>query len=207
MNIPDLTLTPVQEKQLKAYAGLLRQWNPTINLVAPGTLPDLEVRHIADSAQLAPHLPVEPTHILDVGSGAGLPGIILAILCPQHTFTLAERDQRKSAFLLTAAHTLGLSNVQVHAGDVRALPEKTYGLITARAWASLADILELTNPLRAQNAGWLLLKGEAVDAEITAYQGGAKSTSAMTFTRTPSITNAKACILQVRPAATTGTAG
>jgi len=107
--------------------------------------------------------------VLDVGSGAGLPGLILAILAPQHRFTLAERDQRKAAFLHTAVHGLGLTNVKVHAGDVRKL-ENQYQIITSRAWASMADILELTSPLLTERGAWLLLKGKALDEELKACE-------------------------------------
>lgn len=162
-----LVPTAAQSAQLVQYAQLLRQWNPKINLVAPSTLSDLEERHIKDSAQLAPHLiGMAPSSVLDVGSGAGLPGLILAILAPRHSYTLAERDQRKSAFLRTSAHALGLANVTVHAGDVRDLKNR-YDLITCRAWADLKDILTLTSPLLAPNGAWLLLKGQALDAELT----------------------------------------
>lgn len=165
--LPLLVPAAQQSAQLIQYAKLLRLWNPKINLVAPSTLPELEERHIKDSAQLAPHLAaLSPSQVLDVGSGAGLPGLILAILAPQHSYTLAERDQRKSAFLRTSAHALGLTNVTIHAGDVRDLKNQ-YNLITCRAWADLKDILTLTSPLLAPNGEWLLLKGQALDAELT----------------------------------------
>ena len=163
-------LTPAQTAQIRQYASLLRQWNPKINLVAPSTLGNLEERHILDSAQLTPHLPAQasetPLAILDVGSGAGLPGLILAILLPHHRFTLAERDQRKAAFLHTAIHSMGLSNVKVHAADVKTL-QVQYDVITSRAWAELSDILTLTSPLLKPTGEWLLLKGKALDAELS----------------------------------------
>jgi 16S rRNA (guanine527-N7)-methyltransferase len=205
LTLPNFAITPAQQTQLKTYAQLVRQWNPKINLIAPSTLPELETRHILDSAQLAPHLQTLVDHsttrpstidhtVLDVGSGAGLPGLVLAVLMPHIHFTLAERDQRKAAFLLTARHTLGLTNVHVHVGDVATLAPKQFEVITARAWASLSDIITLTSPLLAQKGSWLLLKGEAVQAEITAYAGPEN----VTFTATPSITNPKACVLHVQ---------
>lgn len=176
-------LTPQESQQLQAYASLLRQWNPRINLVAPSTLPQLEERHVLDSAQLVPHLPAEGAlEVLDVGSGAGLPGLIMAILCPAHRFTLAERDQRKAAFLHTAVHELCLGNVKVHAGDVKTLAGP-YDRITARAWASLTDILQLTSPLLASTGEWLLLKGKALDEELRACE----TLFHLTTERTPSI--------------------
>jgi 16S rRNA (guanine527-N7)-methyltransferase len=161
--------TPLQARQMAAYAALIRQWNPKINLVAPSTLPQLEARHLTDCAQLVSHVPQVPCRVLDVGSGAGLPGLVLAILAPQHSYTLAERDQRKAAFLRTACHALGLAHVTVHADDVKTLPD-TFQIITARAWAGLADIIALTRPLLAENGCWLLLKGQALDTELKACE-------------------------------------
>lgn len=163
-------LTENEIKQLQTYAQLLRQWNPKINLVAPGTLSDLETRHIVDSAQLVPHLPAEEAvEVLDVGSGAGLPGLIMAILAPHHRFTLAERDQRKAAFLHTAVYSLGLSNVKVHATDVTKL-QNQYDIVTCRAWADMKAIFTLTSPLLKEQGVWLLLKGKALDAELKACE-------------------------------------
>lgn len=163
-------VTAQETKQLQDYAHMLRQWNPKINLVAPSTLPDLEKRHIVDSAQLVPHLPAgEGLEVLDVGSGAGLPGLILAVLAPQHRFTLAERDQRKCAFLHMAAYTLGLKNVTVHAADVTKL-QNQYDIVTCRAWADMQAIFTLTSPLLKEQGAWLLLKGKALDAELAACE-------------------------------------
>lgn len=163
-------LSAKEHKQFQEYAALLRQWNPKINLVAPSTLTQLEDRHILDSAQLLPHLPAgEALDVLDVGSGAGLPGLILAILAPQHRFTLAERDQRKCAFLHMAAYTLGLSNVTVHAADVTKL-QNQYDVVTCRAWADMQAIFTLTSPLLKEQGAWLLLKGKALDAELKACE-------------------------------------
>ena len=163
-------LTARETQQFQGYAAMLRQWNPKINLVAPSTLAHLEERHILDSAQLVPHLPAgEALEVLDVGSGAGLPGIIMAILAPQHRFTLAERDQRKCAFLHMAVYTLGLANVKVHAADVTKL-ENQYDVVTSRAWADMQAIFTLTSPLLKEQGAWLLLKGKALDAELKACE-------------------------------------
>lgn len=176
-------LTAKETADLRQYAALLRQWNPKINLVAPSTLANLEERHLLDCAQLVPHLPAEGAlEILDVGAGAGLPGIVLAILLPQHRFTLAERDQRKCAFMHTAIHSMGLTNAKVHAADVKIVPDQ-FDIITSRAWASMADILALTSPLLKEQGAWLLLKGKALDAELRACE----TLFHLTTERTPSI--------------------
>lgn len=164
-------LSTRQQEQLSQFAGLIRLWNSKINLVAPKTLATLEERHIADSAQLAPYLPTIPHALLDVGSGAGLPGVVLAVLRPDVAVTLAERDQRKAAFLHTVVHQLGLANAQVFGGDVNVLARQkpaAFQAVTCRAWAGLPDILSQTTPLLAPQGYWLLLKGRAVDAELEA---------------------------------------
>lgn len=163
-------LTSEEIKQLQDYAQMLRQWNLKINLVSPTTLPDLEKRHVVDSAQLVSYLPSqEGLEVLDVGSGAGLPGLIMATLAPQHRFTLAERDQRKCAFLHMAAYTLGLKNVKVYAADVTKL-ENQYDIVTCRAWADMQAIFTLTSPLLKEQGTWLLLKGKALDEELKACE-------------------------------------
>lgn len=178
--------TPEQAQLLKKYAELLRLWNKKINLVAPGTLSELEARHITDSAQLVPHIPQGAQTVLDVGSGAGLPGLILAILMPGRQVTLVERDQRKSAFLRTAAHALQLANVQVRAEDIKNITEQ-YDVITCRAWADLKDILTFTAPRLAPNGCWLLLKGQAFDTELRACE----TMFHLTTERWPSIVKSK----------------
>ena len=97
---------------LLAYVALLEKWQHRINLVSSATLPDIWRRHILDSAQLIPHLPLVPArqrlHILDIGSGAGFPGLVLAILGVGHV-QLVESNQRKAVFLQTVIRELGVS--------------------------------------------------------------------------------------------------
>lgn len=156
---------------LSTYASLLRQWNARINLVAPGTLDVLETRHIADCEQLKADMPEHPVSILDVGSGAGLPGLVLAIEAPQHRYTLCESDQRKAAFLMTAVQALGLKNVTVKPCRVEQLEtSELFAVITCRAFAPLPRLLPQTRHLLAADGCWLLLKGEAVDEELKACE-------------------------------------
>lgn len=180
---------------LRQYASLLRQWNSKINLVSPATLPELETRHLLDSAQLIAHFPKNEAEILDVGSGGGLPGLVLAILCPQHRFTLAERDQRKAAFLITVRHQLQLANVTVHAGDVVELEKhaKRFDIVTGRAFTETARFIALTQSLLVPGGCWLLLKGQAVSQEL-------EGCPPMTTTLTPSITDATGWVVRLKPA-------
>lgn len=188
-------VTEPAEKKLTAYAALLRQWNPKINLVSPTTLPALEQRHIADCAQLVPHIPQDACEVLDVGSGAGLPGLILAILAPQHHYTLVERDHRKAAFLFTAKQQLELENVTVLNDDVRNI-SKQYQVITCRAWADLSEILNLTSPLLAQNGAWLLLKGKGFDGELSSRE----TAFHLTIDKVPSIVSRDGWVVRIQKA-------
>jgi 16S rRNA (guanine527-N7)-methyltransferase len=182
MSEPLQPLTPVQFAdlanvsretlaRLESYAALLTKWNKAINLVAGSTLSDLWRRHIWDSAQLLPLIPSSATKtLLDVGSGAGFPGLVLAILlgerCAVH---LCESDQRKATFLREAARATG-ADVTVHAVRVEALKPFEFDLISARALAPLGDILDLCEPLIHPSTQFLLLKGKQAHNELTESQ-------------------------------------
>jgi 16S rRNA (guanine527-N7)-methyltransferase len=162
-----IPLSQYKSPLLTRYAALLREWNPKINLVSPKTLSELETRHIADSAQLMEYLPKASTTIADVGTGGGFPGLVLAILCPHHTFILIESDARKAAFLRTVVQELQLQNTTIknqRVEDIELQPKAS--IVTARAFAPLERLLPQTQHLLAKNGAWLLLKGEAVDAEL-----------------------------------------
>jgi 16S rRNA (guanine527-N7)-methyltransferase len=170
-----LTLTPVSretEARLDLLAGLLAKWNPTKNLVAPSTLDELWVRHIADSLQLLPLLGTARS-VMDLGSGAGFPGLPLAIACrdvPGFIVHSVESRQGKTAFQREAARITG-APLQVHAARIEdvvaAWREPTPDVITARALAPLADLLALAKPLLKTGTRCLFLKGQDVDRELT----------------------------------------
>lgn len=160
--------------RLELYAELLSQWQKTINLVAPSTLGDVWHRHFADSAQLLAHADPRPITWLDLGSGAGFPGLVLAILLaenrdPMSKHILIESDTRKAAFLREVARRTGVS-VDIRAvriefaatqGNVREIE-----CVTARALAPLAKLLDLAAPFFGPNSKGLFLKGREVEAEI-----------------------------------------
>lgn len=200
-----VAVTDTQVGQLQQYQLMVTEWNRKLNLIAGSTLPDFAHRHILDSAQLAKYLPAaatgveaEPLDILDVGSGAGLPGLVLAVLCPQHKFTLAEIIQKKASFLVTAAYKLGVKNVTVHAGDVKLLPAEKYHVVTARAVAALADLLDLTDLQLKPNGYWLLLKGQAVEHEINALKSLDRFADALTIEQHRSIVTSTGNVLVIR---------
>jgi 16S rRNA (guanine527-N7)-methyltransferase len=151
--------------RLEHYLDLLKRWQKAINLVGPKTLEDPWRRHILDSAQLIHHLPGAARTIVDLGSGAGLPGLVLAII-RGGDIHLVESDQRKALFLKEAARHLAL-DVVVHAQRIEALEPMTPDVLTARALAPLPRLLELASPLIGRATTCLFLKGRHGKDELT----------------------------------------
>lgn len=129
---------------LEEYAALVRRWNPAINLVSKSSLAGLEARHIADSAQLFELAPRTARRWVDLGSGGGFPGVVVAILArernPDLRVTLVEADARKATFLRQAAQALGLE-VAIVNGRIESIPALSGDVVSARALASLTDLL------------------------------------------------------------------
>ncbi len=151
--------------KFELYAQMLRDWSGRMNLVAPSTLADIETRHFADSAQLADVLPRD-VDIVDLGSGAGFPGVVLAIL-GWHV-TCIESIGKKVAFLTAVKDALGLDNLTIYHGRVENFVAKMPAnagnfVFTSRAFASLDKIL---NYVRRTNYRLFLLKGREIPAEI-----------------------------------------
>ena len=180
---------------LSAYVALLEKWQHRINLVSSATLPDIWHRHILDSAQLLPHLPVISTHqrcqILDIGSGAGFPGLVLAILGAGDV-QLVESDQRKAVFLQTVIRELGLS-ARVINQRIETLPTIQPDVITARALAALPKLISLIAPQLHDGLTCLFLKGASVDEELTNFQ----TYSNMIPCLYPSVTNYDSVIVKL----------
>lgn len=159
--------------RLSTYVDLLRSWQQRINLIADSTLGDIWRRHILDSAQLLPLAPLSARKWIDLGSGAGLPGVVLAILLAERgggSVTLIEANQKKSAFLTEAIRVTGAPATVLNKRIEAALsgPNRiACDVVTARALASLTDLLRLASPLLMAGAEGLFLKGRDVDAELT----------------------------------------
>ena len=151
--------------KLDIYAALLEKWQNSINLVSNSTLASLWERHILDSAQLLSYLPKQPVKILDCGSGAGLPAVILALLT-DHQSEMAESDTRKCAFMQTALRETGAKAV-IHNERLETLPFLNADIITARAFASIDKILQLTSAQHKEGQVFWLLKGRSVNEELT----------------------------------------
>jgi 16S rRNA (guanine527-N7)-methyltransferase len=153
------------QAKLARFVALLLHWNATVNLVARADEPFLWDRHIADSLQLAPLMTPRTERAIDFGSGAGFPGLILA-LATGVPFDLIEADQRKAAFLREAARVTG-APVRIHAVRIEAASMLPAPLITARAVAALPRLLMLAAPLLAPGGMCLFLKGGNANAELT----------------------------------------
>lgn len=176
---------------LETFADLLLRWNRTVNLIARSDEPNLWDRHIADSLQLIPYLTPFPARAIDLGSGGGFPGLILAI-ATGIPFDLIESDQRKCTFLREAARITGAS-ATVHPMRIDAANIAPASLVTARALAPLPNLLALATPLLAENGVCLFLKGANADAELTAAITGWH----MRVERFPSRTAPSAHILRI----------
>jgi len=158
------------ERRLTAFAALLTRWNPTIRLISSQAVDHLWARHIDDALQLVPHMPSNVTHAIDLGSGGGFPGLILALATGVH-FDLVESDSRKAAFLVEAA-TLTKAPATIHATRIEDLALESRMLVTARALAPLPKLLELSQPLLADGGVCLFPKGERAETEIIEARKG-----------------------------------
>lgn len=164
--------------RLQLYAGLLQRWNRSINLVGRDSLPDLWRRHFLDSAQLLSFLPPappeRPRRLIDLGSGAGFPGLVLAILGTGEVH-LVESDRRKCAFLREVARATE-TRVTVHPERIERLQGLRGEVVTARALAPLDRLLAYARPLLAPGGVCLFLKGRGAERELTTLDGAGKMT-------------------------------
>lgn len=179
-------------ERLEAYAALLVRWQARINLVGPDTVPALWRRHLIDSAQLWPHLPAGARRLVDLGSGAGFPGLVLAILGAPDVH-LVESDARKGAFLREAARVTA-TPVTILSRRIEQIPSLGADVITARALAPLPRLLEWAVPHLAPGGQCLFLKGRGAEDELTAAAKDWK----IGHRRIPSLTDPDGAILQLR---------
>jgi 16S rRNA (guanine527-N7)-methyltransferase len=172
LEIMGLPCDSEQQEQMLRFLELLRKWNRVYNLTRitrPNAMVDL---HLLDSLAVYPHL--FGTDILDVGTGAGLPGIPLAIMSPERRFTLLDCNAKKTRFVQQAVIELGLKNVSVAQARVEQFAPKTaagYETILTRAFASLREIVAKTRHLLRPGACILAQKGKSSDDEIRALTG------------------------------------
>ena len=160
--------------------------------MSSSTLADAWQRHILDSGQLAAYYPPQTRHILDVGSGAGFPGLVLAIMGGVMV-DLVESDQRKAVFLSTVVRELGLS-AKVHSQRIETMPNLCADVITARALAPLPKLLNLIETQVSPECVCLFLKGASVEDELTNLQ----SYSTMICETHPSLSGSTGVVLEMK---------
>lgn len=179
-------------ERIKLYADLLVKWQKSINLVGGDTLGDLWRRHFWDSAQLASMVPADVEVITDLGSGAGFPGLVLAILLDAEVH-LVESSGKKIAFLREAARISG-ARVRLHQDRIEKLLLPKNDLITARALAPLDKLLDFAEPNLKRDGLCLFLKGARAEEELTE----ARKKWTMMVERNQSATDSDGVILSIR---------
>jgi len=162
-----IQLSPAQQASLLDYLALMRKWNRAYNLTSITDSEQMVIRHLLDSLSILPFIGSSP--VLDVGSGAGLPGIPLAIALPQYHFILLDSNGKKTRFLTQARIDLGLHNVEVvHARVEDFQPKLPLAIVTCRAFAALAAILDSTRHLITSTTRVLAMKAKEEDTELPA---------------------------------------
>lgn len=182
--------------RLQIYHDLLLKWQKAINLVSPSTIKEAWTRHFLDSAQIIRLISPETEVIADLGSGAGFPGLVTAILRPDLKIHLVESDERKAQFLRTVSRETGII-VSIHAERIEKITEEiSPDTITARALASLPELLKYAGPWIDANPDitMLCLKGEKAEEEVRV----AKNSWHFDEEIYPSITESKAQILRIK---------
>ena len=155
--------------RLEEYMALLKKWQRAVNLVSNKTLNEAWERHFVDLAQLVPLIPDDVKVIADIGSGAGFPGLVLAVIRPDIQVHLIESDMKKCQFMRTVARELALENVAVVNERIeKAYDEVSPDMISARALSALDELLDYIEPWRKQNPALcaLFLKGGRSEEEI-----------------------------------------
>ena len=165
-----IELTDAQADALMDYLGLFQKWNKAYNLTAirePQSMVDL---HLLDSLAVHPYVQ-EANTIIDVGTGPGLPGVVLAIMNPHKQFTLLDSNGKKTRFLFQARTALQLENLTIVNDRVEAYhPPQPFDMIVSRAFASLADMTTWCRHLRADDGCFLAMKGQYPDDELRAIE-------------------------------------
>lgn len=162
-----ISLTDTQSRQLLDYLALLHKWNKAYNLTAVRDPDEMVSRHLLDSLSILPF--VTGQRWLDVGSGGGMPGIILTIMRPETSFMLLDSNGKKTRFLTQVKMELGLDNLKVAQGRVEAFQtEAAFDGIVSRAFSSLADFTQMTRHLGHAETRWLAMKGQYPEEELAA---------------------------------------
>jgi len=160
-----LDVSPAQQEQLLDYLGLMFKWNAVYNLTSLRDPMQMVTHHLLDSLAAVPAF-AQARNVLDVGSGGGLPGIVLAILRPDMKVSMIDTVQKKTAFLTQVKAQLGLTNVTVYTMRVEQLAvSDKFDVITSRAFADLSDFVNWSGHLLADGGRYIALKGVAPQEE------------------------------------------
>ena len=178
--------------RLESFVGLVQAWGTRINLIGPATIADIWSRHIADSLRLVDLIPPNTLTAVDLGSGAGFPGLVVAIVTNVHV-DLIESDRRKAAFLAEAVRLTDATST-VHSGRIENCSCSPASLVMSRALAPLPRLLELASPFVASGGVCLFHKGRNVETEITA----ARKDWAMVAEQFHSVSDPSSVILRLR---------
>lgn len=158
-------VTPEMQQKCLAYMALMQKWNKVYNLTAVRDSEEMLVLHVLDSLSVLPF--VEAGNVLDVGSGGGLPGLIIAITRPEVEVTTIDTVQKKAIFMRQVKAELGLSNAQVVHGRVEAYaPPTRFSQVISRAFSDIALFKQLTAHLIAPQGRWLAMKGVVPSDEL-----------------------------------------
>ena len=172
-----LTLSDAQIKHLLDYAALIQKWNKVYNLTALRDPADMLTHHLLDSLTAVPpltrHTQGRPIKVLDVGSGGGLPGVVLAICMPELQVTCVDTVAKKAAFVQQVAVSLRLSNLRGLHARVESLTDP-YQVICSRAFASLHDFVTWSRSALAEGGVWMAMKGKHPQGEIDALPADVK---------------------------------
>lgn len=170
-----LPLGAAATDRLLAYLGLLARWNRVYNLTAVREPAQMLTQHLLDSLAVVGPLQrkqARPGRLLDVGSGAGLPGVVIAVALPAWQVVCIDAVAKKARFVHQVAAELGLTNLTAEHGRVEAASTASFDVIASRAFASLADFVALTDARLAAGGLWMAMKGRRPDDEIAALPAG-----------------------------------
>jgi 16S rRNA (guanine527-N7)-methyltransferase len=194
----EVVLSPAQLDLFVAYVRLIERWSGAYNLTAVREPRAMVVQHVLDCLAVIGPLRRRTTaagRLLDVGSGAGLPGLVIAVVEPAREVVCVDSVGKKAAFITHAASALGLKNVSALHCRVEAVVGTPFDVITSRAFSALAKFLTVTRPLLAEDGMWMAMKGKVPSAELAAISG-------MTFHVEPLVVpglGADRCLVWIRP--------